>query len=198
MKMASSKTLTDFFQPAKRLKPSSPPSPVSSSQTLTLPANPLTSTTSSISPAALTPEQQSRIQLNQSLAKSKRNLKTCLHRVTNSMKTAHDGSLGVLKLEEMLVEETWLDALPGEFQKPYAEKLGNFLNGELQSSCPIYPPSHLIFNALNSTPFDNVKAVIIGQVFLLLHSLEMFIVAPFGKPKTAHFLYNSVCNAAFE
>lgn len=103
------------------------------------------------------------------------------------MKTPHDGSLGVLKLEELLVEETWLDALPGEFQKPYAEKLGEFINGELRGSCPIYPPSHLIFNALNSTSFDNVKAVIIGQVFLLLHYIEMFIVVAFGKRKTGIF-----------
>ncbi|CAH2060496.1 unnamed protein product, partial [Thlaspi arvense] len=28
---------------------------------------------------------------------------------------------------------------------------------------PIYPPQHLIFNALNTTPFDRVKAAIIGQ-----------------------------------
>jgi uracil DNA glycosylase len=28
----------------------------------------------------------------------------------------------------------------------------------------IYPPQHLIFNALNTTPFHSVKAVILGQV----------------------------------
>lgn len=96
------------------------------------------------------------------------------------------------------MEETWLDALPGEFQKPYVRELEEYLNGELWGNCLIYPPSHLIFNALNSTPFDNVKAVIIGQVYLLLHYLEMFIVSAFGEPKTASFLYNRVCNAAFE
>ena len=29
---------------------------------------------------------------------------------------------------------------------------------------PIYPPSDMIFNVLNSTPFDKVKAVILGHV----------------------------------
>lgn len=72
--------------------------------------------------------------------------------------------LGSMKLEELLVEETWLEALPGEFQKPYAKKLSEFVKAEIQSPIPIYPPQHLIFNALNSTPFDKVKAVIIGQV----------------------------------
>ncbi|KAK9074888.1 hypothetical protein SSX86_003207 [Deinandra increscens subsp. villosa] len=71
--------------------------------------------------------------------------------------------LGVLKLEELLVEETWMEAIPGEFEKPYAKKLSEFVESEIQSSIPIYPPQHMIFNALNSTPFDKVKAVIIGQ-----------------------------------
>lgn len=63
------------------------------------------------------------------------------------------------------MEETWLKALPGELQKPYATNLCKFVEREISGgSVPIYPPQHLIFNALNSTPFDRVKAVIIGQV----------------------------------
>lgn len=70
-----------------------------------------------------------------------------------------------LKLEELLVEETWREALPDEFEKPYAKKLCEFVENEIcGSGVPIYPPPHLIFNALNTTPFDIVKAVIIGQV----------------------------------
>lgn len=67
------------------------------------------------------------------------------------------------------MEESWLEALPGELQKPYAKNLCKFLQAE--TSCAagnvkghvIYPPQHLIFNALNSTPFNRVKAVILGQ-----------------------------------
>lgn len=74
-----------------------------------------------------------------------------------------------MKLQELLIEETWLEALPGEFQKPYAGNLCKFVEKEISGGVPIYPPLHLIFNALNTTSFDRVKAVIIGQVeFLVL------------------------------
>ena len=72
---------------------------------------------------------------------------------------------GAVKLEDLLVEETWLEALSGELQKPYALSLSKFVETEICSNNDaVYPPSHLIFNALNSTPFDRVKAVILGQV----------------------------------
>lgn len=72
---------------------------------------------------------------------------------------------GYIKLEELLVEESWSEVLSGELQKPYAKKLCEFVESEIcHGSIPIYPPQHLIFNALNTTPFDRVKAVIIGQV----------------------------------
>lgn len=62
------------------------------------------------------------------------------------------------------MEETWLEALPSELQKPYAKTLSKFVENEICGGAfPIYPPTHLIFNALNSTPFDRVKAVILGQ-----------------------------------
>lgn len=70
-----------------------------------------------------------------------------------------------MKLEELLGEETWLDAIPGELQKPYALTLSKFVESEISSGDDVvYPPTHLIFNALNSTPFHRVKAVILGQV----------------------------------
>lgn len=73
--------------------------------------------------------------------------------------------VGYVKLEELLVEETWSEVLSGELQKPYAKKLCEFVENEIcHGSTPIYPPQHLIFNALNTTSFDHVKAVIIGQV----------------------------------
>ncbi|KAL6962776.1 uracil-DNA glycosylase [Sarracenia purpurea var. burkii] len=80
--------------------------------------------------------------------------------------------MGFVKLEQLLVETTWLEAMPGELQKPYAKELCNFVQSEIlgdscskgqSSAVPIYPPLHLIFNALNTTPFDRVKVVIIGQ-----------------------------------
>ncbi|KAK8714933.1 hypothetical protein V6N13_042278 [Hibiscus sabdariffa] len=140
MAAAPSKTITDFFSPnpssAKRRKLAAPPD-----------HQPLSS---------LTAQQKSRVELNKCLAKSKRNLSICSQKVEGS---------GCVKLEELLVEDTWVEALPGELQKPYAINLSKFVEAEICNSggVPVYPPQHLIFNALNSTPFHRVKAVIIGQ-----------------------------------
>ncbi|KAK9185244.1 hypothetical protein WN943_025599 [Citrus x changshan-huyou] len=81
----------------------------------------------------------------------------------SSKSSGKEGS-GYVKLEELLAEETWLEVLHGELQKPYAKRLCEFVEKEIKDSgVDIFPPQHLIFNALNTTPFDRVKAVIIGQ-----------------------------------
>lgn len=66
------------------------------------------------------------------------------------------------------MEDSWLQVLHGELKKPYAQSLCKFVENEIRGSTPIYPPPQLIFNALHSTPFDHVKAVIIGQVIFIL------------------------------
>jgi uracil-DNA glycosylase len=76
----------------------------------------------------------------------------------------NSGSSGHVNLEELLVENTWREVLPGELEKPYFKNLCKFVESEISNgSVAIYPPQHLIFNALNSTPFNTLKAVIIGQ-----------------------------------
>lgn len=83
-----------------------------------------------------------------------------------------------MKLQELLVEETWLEQLSGELEKPYAMNLCKFVEREIcGGGIPIYPPMHLIFNALNSTPFERVKAVILGQVNFLF---DYNITCPFA------------------
>ena len=63
------------------------------------------------------------------------------------------------------MEETWLEALSGELRKPYALDLCRFVGHErMHGKVPVYPPPHLVFHALHTTPFHDVKAVIIGQV----------------------------------
>ncbi|XP_010940312.1 uracil-DNA glycosylase, mitochondrial [Elaeis guineensis] len=165
---SSSKTQVEIFQPAKRLKslPASPETltPKSSISALCKPS-PTDATGASgdlvpsESPSTLTPDQKKRIEINKALARSKRNLRLCTEKIE---RTKAEG-LDYVKLEELLVEETWLEALPGELQKPYAKNLCRFVEREVRGSVPIYPPPYLIFNALHSTPFDRVKAVIIGQ-----------------------------------
>lgn len=61
------------------------------------------------------------------------------------------------------IEESWKIALADEFKKPYFLALKQFLVQEKQQGHQIFPPGKLIFNAFNSTPFDQVKVVIIGQ-----------------------------------
>jgi uracil-DNA glycosylase len=89
----------------------------------------------------------------------------------------HLASGGAAKLEELLVEETWLEALSGELRKPYALDLCRFVAHErAHGKVPVYPPAHLVFHALHTTPFHNVKAVIIGQVSCpkLLNPVALF------------------------
>ncbi|MEZ5008949.1 MAG: uracil-DNA glycosylase [Chitinophagales bacterium] len=61
------------------------------------------------------------------------------------------------------IDDTWLNALQEEFQKPYFIALKQFLLDEKAKGKTIYPPGSLIFNAFNSTSFDQVKVVILGQ-----------------------------------
>jgi len=60
------------------------------------------------------------------------------------------------------IHESWKNHLGEEFEKPYFLALKEFLIREKQSY-RVFPPGSLIFNAFNSTPFDQVKVVLIGQ-----------------------------------
>lgn len=61
------------------------------------------------------------------------------------------------------IHPSWRRVLESEFRKPYMAQLQEFLGQEKQAGKHIYPPSAQIFNAFNSTPFDKVKVVILGQ-----------------------------------
>lgn len=60
------------------------------------------------------------------------------------------------------IGKSWDDILKGEFEKPYYLKLREFLKREY-STRTIYPDMYDIFNALKLTPYESVKAVILGQ-----------------------------------
>jgi len=77
------------------------------------------------------------------------------------------------------LDPSWLGVLQGEFEKPYMQELKDFLLSEKQQGKVIYPSGDLIFNALNSTPLDKVKVVILGQ-------------DPYHGPNQAHGLCFSV------
>ena len=61
------------------------------------------------------------------------------------------------------MHESWKTALKAEFEKPYFAELKRFLQAEKAAGKTIYPPGSLIFNAFNSTSFDQVRIVILGQ-----------------------------------
>jgi uracil-DNA glycosylase len=64
---------------------------------------------------------------------------------------------------DVQIEASWKRELKEEFDKPYFEKIVHFLKEEKKAGKTVYPPGKLIFNAFDSTPFDKVKVVIIGQ-----------------------------------
>ena len=61
------------------------------------------------------------------------------------------------------IHSSWNTVLQGEFDKDYFGDLIDFLRKEKADGRTIYPPGPLIFNAFNSTPFDKVRVVILGQ-----------------------------------
>jgi uracil-DNA glycosylase len=63
---------------------------------------------------------------------------------------------------EVKIEPSWKLKLKDEFEKEYFVNLSFFVRDEYAKNT-IYPPGGLIFNSFNQCPFQNVKAVIIGQ-----------------------------------
>ena len=66
-------------------------------------------------------------------------------------------------MSSVQIEASWKTALRDQFEQPYFQALAAFLKNEKAAGKTIYPPGSLIFNAFNTTPFPEVKVVIIGQ-----------------------------------
>lgn len=66
-------------------------------------------------------------------------------------------------MSEVKIEASWKAVLEQEFDQSYFQAIASFLRDEMKAGKTIYPPGPLIFNAFNSTPFDAVKVVILGQ-----------------------------------
>lgn len=64
---------------------------------------------------------------------------------------------------DVKIEQSWKNALAGEFEKPYFASLVRFLHHEKAAGKRIYPPGSLIFNAFGLTPVQDLKVVILGQ-----------------------------------
>ncbi len=65
-------------------------------------------------------------------------------------------------VSDVRIEAGWKKILAQEFAKPYFIALKDFLVQERESNT-VYPPGPKIFAAFDSTPFSEVKVVIMGQ-----------------------------------
>ena len=64
---------------------------------------------------------------------------------------------------DVQIAKGWKEVLYKEFQQDYFIRITDQLKIEKQSQVIIYPPGPMIFNAFNTTDFNEVKVVIIGQ-----------------------------------
>ncbi|KQV35225.1 MULTISPECIES: uracil-DNA glycosylase [unclassified Rhizobium] len=61
------------------------------------------------------------------------------------------------------LEESWKAALAGEFSQPYMASLKSFLQEQRALGKAIFPRGSEYFRALDLTPLDKVRVVILGQ-----------------------------------
>ena len=69
----------------------------------------------------------------------------------------------VIKRDQIKLHPSWLAVVGDEFDKPYMKELKAFLQAEKKAGKVIYPAADNWFNALNTTLFENVEVVILGQ-----------------------------------
>lgn len=65
-------------------------------------------------------------------------------------------------MSDVRLHPSWKSVLSDQFEMPYFKSLITFVKDEYANKT-IYPPGGLLFSALDHTPFENVKVVILGQ-----------------------------------
>lgn len=65
--------------------------------------------------------------------------------------------------DRLKLEPSWKARVGDYFERPDMRALREFLQAEKREGKHIYPPGSRIFAALDSTPFEQVKVVILGQ-----------------------------------
>lgn len=82
-------------------------------------------------------------------------------------------------MSDIRLETSWKKHLVSEFEKDYMKNLKSFLKKQYDAEKTIYPRGTEYFTAMNLTPFEKVKVVIVGQ-------------DPYHGPNQAHGLSFSV------
>lgn len=65
--------------------------------------------------------------------------------------------------ERVRLDASWLSRIGTQFEQPHMRALREFLRAAKAAGKVVYPPGARIFAALDGTPFDAVKVVILGQ-----------------------------------
>ena len=65
--------------------------------------------------------------------------------------------------DSIKLEQSWKSRLGDEFDKDYMVELRQFLNDEKSAGKQIYPKGGQYFYALDQTPYDKARVVILGQ-----------------------------------
>ena len=65
--------------------------------------------------------------------------------------------------EQIKLHPSWLEPLRGEFEQPYMAELKRFLLAEKERGKRIFPKGANWFRALDLTPLETVRVVILGQ-----------------------------------
>ena len=81
--------------------------------------------------------------------------------------------------QDIKLEPGWRERLRGEFEQPYMSELKRFLVAERERGRRIFPKGSEWFRALDLTPLERVRVVILGQ-------------DPYHGPRQAHGLCFSV------
>lgn len=96
-----------------------------------------------------------------------------------------------------LLHPSWLIHLESHFQTEEMKALKSFLMEE-QKQSQVFPPNRLIFNALNSTPLDQVKVVILGQDPYhgpgQAHGLSFSVPSGVYPPPSLHNIFQELVN----
>ncbi|GEB48195.1 MULTISPECIES: uracil-DNA glycosylase [Streptomyces] len=61
-----------------------------------------------------------------------------------------------------VLPRSWQEVLGEETEKPYFKELAEFVEEERRHH-PVYPPREEVFAALDATPYEEVKVLILGQ-----------------------------------
>lgn len=100
-------------------------------------------------------------------------------------------------MHDIKIEPSWKEALRDEFGKEYFKKLTEFVRGEYLNA-KVFPPPKYIFHAFELTPFDKVKAVILGQDpyhgIGQAHGLCFSVPENIAMPPSLQNIYKEICS----